>query len=641
MENRFDVFISFKNTDKNGERTQDSFMAESLYEALKEKGINAFYSNKSISERGEHRFGKMIREAIEQCSIFVAVGTCIEHFESEWVEYERESFHDEMMNGNKARTRSAMFSYITRNVSTNKLPMELRRCQAFYELKDVVASVCARFHKENEVIHNFEPQKLSIDSLSPGTLVDGKYKIVNKIGQGGMSVVYLAMDIHLNKLWAVKVVRKEGVRNFEVIKQSLLAEVEMLKTFDHPNLPRIIDVIDAQESFVIIMDFIEGSSLNRRIEEEGAQPEDLVIGWAKQLCDVLNYLHTHNPPIIYRDLKPANIMLKPNGQLTLIDFGTARQYKEYNLADTTCLGTMGYAAPEQFGGMGQTDQRTDIYTLGVTLHHLVTGHNPTQPPYELFPIREINPKLSYGLEAIINKCVHRNPEDRYQSVVEIKDDLENISKINSKFRRRGFLLGLFKKVFGKKDKSKTKKTASTENAATPQNVPRPVVVPPSVKKETITDESIILPSNDTMQDSVVVKKSTIVNENTVILCDKVAICVSTKSKLAIGDQVNIYFATEENRSDIAKLVTSNPGYTKVVAGDKVVDINHNDLVRIQLCSNDIKFNSDEFEFLWSDFTNQRFYEYFSFQVVDISNQQKPDLSLELFVNKSQKLTVKL
>lgn len=132
-------------------------------------------------------------------------------------------------------------------------------------------------------------------------------------------------------------------------------------------------------------------------------------------------------------------MLKPNGQLALIDFGTARQYKEYNLADTTCLGTMGYAAPEQFGGMGQTDQRTDIYTLGVTLHHLVTGHNPTHPPYELFPIREINPLLSYGLEAIIDKCVHRNPEDRYQSVLEIRNDLDNIDRIDSKRRRKGLL----------------------------------------------------------------------------------------------------------------------------------------------------------------------------------------------------------
>lgn len=165
MENGFEVFISFKNTDKNGMRTQDSVMAEELYYALKEKGIRGFYSNISISGRGEHRFGKMIREAIEQCSIFVAVGTSIENFESEWVEYERESFHDEMMNGNKARARSAMFSYITRNVSTNKLPMELRRCQAFYKLEDIVSSICTRFQKENEVIHNFKPPQFRLKAF--------------------------------------------------------------------------------------------------------------------------------------------------------------------------------------------------------------------------------------------------------------------------------------------------------------------------------------------------------------------------------------------------------------------------------------------------------------------------------------------
>lgn len=144
-----------------------------------------------------------------------------------------------------------------------------------------------------------------------------------------------------------------------------------------------------------------------------------------------------------------------------------------------------------------------------------------------------------------------------------------------------------------------------------------------------------------MQNSTVVKKSNVVNENTVILCDKVAICVSTKHKLAAGDQVNVYFATEASRSDIAKLVASNPGYTKVVAGDKIVDINHSDLVQIRLASSDVVFNSNEFEFLWADYTNQRFYEYFSFQVVDIPNQDSIDLSLELYINRKKELTVKL
>ena len=282
--------------------------------------------------------------------------------------------------------------------------------------------------------------------LEIGSLVDGKYKILNKVGQGGMSVVYLAMNEKANKQWAVKEVRKDGVLDFEAVKQGLVAETDILKRLSHPNLPSIIDVIDTDESFIIIMDYIQGNSLNKALEEYGAQPQDKVIEWAKQLCDVLGYLHTRTPPIIYRDMKPANIMLKPDGNVTLIDFGTAREYKEKNLADTTCLGTVGYAAPEQFGGMGQTDARTDIYCLGATLYHLVTGMNPCEPPYEIKPIREINPNLSGGLERIILKCTQRDPNDRYQSAAELMYALEHYEEIDDIYRRKqkkklvGFLI---------------------------------------------------------------------------------------------------------------------------------------------------------------------------------------------------------
>ncbi len=280
--------------------------------------------------------------------------------------------------------------------------------------------------------------------LEIGSLVDGKYKILNKVGQGGMSVVYLAMNEKANKQWAVKEVRKDGVLDFESVKQGLIAETDILKKLDHPNLPSIIDVIDTEDSFIIIMDYIQGNSLNKTLEEFGAQPQETVILWAKQLCDVLGYLHSRSPSIIYRDMKPANIMLKPDGNIMLIDFGTAREYKEKNLADTTCLGTVGYAAPEQFGGMGQTDARTDIYCLGTTLYHLVTGRNPSEPPYELKPIREINPTLSGGLERIIQKCTQRNPADRYQSCAELMYALEHyeeIDDIHKKKQKRK--LGLF------------------------------------------------------------------------------------------------------------------------------------------------------------------------------------------------------
>ena len=280
--------------------------------------------------------------------------------------------------------------------------------------------------------------------LEIGSLVDGKYKILNKVGQGGMSVVYLAMNEKANKQWAVKEVRKDGVLDFESVKQGLVAETDILKKLSHPNLPSIIDVIDTEDSFIIIMDYIQGNSLNRALDEFGAQPQEMVIEWAKQLCDVLGYLHSRTPAIIYRDMKPSNVMLKPDGNIMLIDFGTAREYKEKNLADTTCLGTVGYAAPEQFGGMGQTDARTDIYCLGATLYHLVTGMNPCEPPYEIKPIREINPTLSSGLERIILKCTQRNPEDRYQSCAELMYALEHYEEIDDTHRRKQKRqLGLF------------------------------------------------------------------------------------------------------------------------------------------------------------------------------------------------------
>lgn len=281
--------------------------------------------------------------------------------------------------------------------------------------------------------------------LEIGSVIDGKYKILNVVGKGGMSVVYLAMNERANKQWAIKEVRKDGMQSFEVVKQNLVAETDLLKKLNHPHLPSIIDVIDCDDTFLIVMDYIEGNPLSKALETSGAQNQDDVIEWAKQLCDVLGYLHSRKPPIIYRDMKPSNVMLKPDGNVMLIDFGTAREFKYSSVADTTCLGTQGYAAPEQFGDHGQTDARTDIYCLGATMYHLVTGHNPATPPYEMYPIRQWNPMLSSGLEEIILKCTQRNPEDRYQSCAELlyaldhyKDlDIEN-KKVQS-FKWKTFL----------------------------------------------------------------------------------------------------------------------------------------------------------------------------------------------------------
>lgn len=272
--------------------------------------------------------------------------------------------------------------------------------------------------------------------LEIGSLVDNKYRVLDVVGSGGMSTVYLVRNEKANKSWAIKEVLKQGEENLEVKKNSLIAETEMLKKLNHPNLPTIVDVIETNDTYLVVMDYIEGNDLGDIVNEFGAQPQEKVVEWGKQICDVLNYLHTRNPVIIYRDLKPANIMLKPDGNVTLIDFGTAREAEVKDVANTISLGTRGYAAPEQFGDGARADNRTDIYCFGATLYHLVTGHNPAEEPYVIEPIRNINPSLSGGLEKIILKCTKPNPSDRYQDCTELMYDLEHYREIDDLYRKK-------------------------------------------------------------------------------------------------------------------------------------------------------------------------------------------------------------
>lgn len=288
--------------------------------------------------------------------------------------------------------------------------------------------------------------------LQIGALVDGKYKVLNKIGQGGMSIVYLAINERANKTWAIKEIRKEGVRDFAVVRQGLIAEINILKELKHKYLPSIVDIIDEGPSFLIVMDYIQGKSLKEILREalvSKGLPIGLadVISWGKQLCDVLGYLHTQPEPIIYRDMKPANVMLRPEGEISLIDFGAARIFKSGNSEDTVCLGTPGYAAPEQYGGNGQTRPQTDIYCLGATLHHLITGHDPADTPFNFPLITRCRPSLIdetprefrdalLGFEIIINKCTQYEIKDRYQSCAELRYDLENPEALGMPYRSK-------------------------------------------------------------------------------------------------------------------------------------------------------------------------------------------------------------
>ena len=269
-----------------------------------------------------------------------------------------------------------------------------------------------------------------------GTVIDGKYEILKQIGKGGMSTVYLAMDKRLNKQWAVKEISRKGVdKNNEEVVNEVPADAEMMKSLDHPAIPTIVDIIDDKSNDYIYvgMDYIEGESLDKVIKEYGALPQDEVIDWAKQICDALDYLHSQKPPIIYRDMKPANIMLKPEGNIKIIDFGIAREYKDKTVADTEVLGTRGYAPDEQY--KGHTVIQSDIYAFGMTLHHLLTGVDPRPADYIYAPIRQWNPELSAGLERIIDKCTATRIEDRYQNCNELMYALEHYEEEDGAFKK--------------------------------------------------------------------------------------------------------------------------------------------------------------------------------------------------------------
>ena len=244
-----------------------------------------------------------------------------------------------------------------------------------------------------------------------GTVLDGKYEILAEVGRGGMSIVYLARDKRLNKQWAVKEIKNDGKKSAKTLLKGLEREANILKNVDHPVLPRIVDIINQDGTIYVVMDYIEGDTIQDRLKKEGAQPQELVVEWGLQLASALNYLHNMNPPIIYRDMKPSNVMIKPEGGVKLIDFGTAKEYEIENNADTTALGTRGYAAPEQFG-FGQSDKRTDIYALGVLINVCLTGQLPKD-------------KLctSHGFREIVKKCTNIEPQNRYNDVGELMNDI--------------------------------------------------------------------------------------------------------------------------------------------------------------------------------------------------------------------------
>lgn len=246
-----------------------------------------------------------------------------------------------------------------------------------------------------------------------------RYYITRIIKEGGQGAVYETIGDD-GKVYAVKEMldrftdpkeEAEAIERFE-------EEAQLLRRLTHPRIPRIYASFKDEDRQYLAMDFVRGKDMEDVIRERGALPEAEVLAWADQLCDVLNYLHNHKPePIIFRDMKPSNIMLEPDGGLKLIDFGIAKVFQRAQRG--TQIGTPGYAPPEQYQGLATP--ASDTYALGATLHHMLTGRDPRdEPPFSFPPVYGLNPRVSKQTSDSIHKALQMKPEDRYGSVAEFR-----------------------------------------------------------------------------------------------------------------------------------------------------------------------------------------------------------------------------
>ena len=286
--------------------------------------------------------------------------------------------------------------------------------------------------------------------LQAGVTLANRYLVQEVVGLGGMGSVYRSRDMHfpsVTKLVAVKemiisapdpLVRETIVKNFE-------REANLLATLHHPSIPKIYDYFTLDSRSYLVLEFIHGKDLEAVINDtNGFLPEDQLLHWAIDLCDVLDYLHKHKPdPIIFRDMKPSNVMINSNGMLMLVDFGIAKAFQTG--IKGTMIGTEGYSPPEQY--RGEATPTADVYSLGATLHHVLTRRDPRlEPPFSFAerPIRRINPSISNELEVIVNRALEYEPASRFQSAAEMRDALKAVARKTGVLLRPGSSTGPIK-----------------------------------------------------------------------------------------------------------------------------------------------------------------------------------------------------
>src|SRR5947209_98276 len=316
-------------------------------------------------------------------------------------------------------------------------------CAICGAINEVHAHSCFACH------HPLSTQQVPVPvQLLPHMLFRDRYSIIGKVGAGGFGSVYKATDTQSGgRLVAIKEVSLLGLHPQAVIEATTTfqREVSLLSQLDHPNLPRLYEHFQSPGYWYLVMDFIAGETLEAYQSKvpNGRLLLSEVLDIGIQLCTVLEYLHTQYPPIVFRDLKPANIMRTPAGRLYLIDFGIARHFKPGQAKDTVALGSLGYAAPEQFG-KAQTTPRADIYSLGAVLHQLLTMKDPSETPFRFTRLRPSSPQsrsdpgslttsmvemLVNELEILIASMLEMDASRRPPHVARVKQELDGLSKL--------------------------------------------------------------------------------------------------------------------------------------------------------------------------------------------------------------------
>lgn len=252
--------------------------------------------------------------------------------------------------------------------------------------------------------------------LNNGYILDKKYEVIKVLGIGGMGTVYLCKNNRLETLWAIKESRKDS--KFEIDNTN---EPNILKKLNHPGIPKIIDIFYENDNFYMVEEYIEGQTLKEYIKKAGYIDTSKICHIISSICDIIQYLHNFNPPIIYRDAKPANIMITPSDKVVLIDFGISKIYKVNNNSDTVNLGSIGYAAPEQSAAV-QSCIQTDVYGIGMVIYFMATGKVSATATDPLTAANYTN-NIDLDLIKVIQKCVQPQIKDRYSSINELNDEI--------------------------------------------------------------------------------------------------------------------------------------------------------------------------------------------------------------------------